>query len=60
MTGTDPTGRAMTFACGTDEQALERTLELERRGFREVAIIDRSGREHSAAAFERAMAIEFE
>ncbi len=58
--GTDPRGRAMTFACGTDEQALERAWELARRGFQQVRIADPSGREQSAAAFERSLNLEFE
>ncbi len=43
--GIDPKGRAMTFACGTDEQAMEKTWELQRRGFREVVVVDHSGKE---------------
>ncbi len=43
--GIDPKGRALTFACGTDEQAMEKTWELQRRGFREVVVVDHRGKE---------------
>ncbi len=58
--GIDPTGRAMTSACGTDEQAMEKTWELQRRGFREVVVIDHSGKELSAPAFERSLEIDWD
>ncbi|WP_232629897.1 hypothetical protein [Methylobacterium sp. Leaf118] len=58
--GTDPGGRAMTFACGTDEQALEKTWELARRGFRDIAVADPSGRQLSASAFERSLDLDYE
>ena len=58
--GIDPTGRAMTFACGTDEQAMEKTWELQRRGFREVVVIDHTGKERPAAAFERSLDIDWD
>lgn len=60
VTGTDPRGRRMTFACGTDEQALERTWDLARRGFHEITVSDPSGREQSAAAFERSLDLEYD
>lgn len=60
VTGTDPSGRAMTFACGTDEQALERTWDLARRGFHDIKVADPNGREQSAAAFERSLNLEFD
>ena len=58
--GIDPSGRAMTFACGTDEQAMERTWDLQRRGFRDVVVVDPTGRELGAAAFERTLDIEWD
>lgn len=58
--GIDPKGRAMTFACGTDEQAMEKTWELRRRGFRDVVVIDHKGKELGDAAFERSMNIEWD
>ena len=56
--GINPSGRAMTFACGTDEQAMEKTWELQRRGFREVVVVDPQGRELAAAVFERSLGID--
>lgn len=58
--GLDPNGRSMTFAAGTDQQAMEKTWELVRRGFRDVTVTDASGKEWSAAAFERSLDIEWE
>ena len=58
--GVDPSGRTVTFACGTDEQAMEKTWELQRRGFREVVVIDPQGRELGAVAFERSLDIDWE
>lgn len=58
--GTDPSGRVMTFACGTDEQAMEKTWELKRRGFRDVVVLDPKGRELAAAAFERSLDIDWD
>jgi hypothetical protein len=58
--GIDPSGRVMTFACGTDEQAMEKTWELARRGFREITVADPKGKEMSAAAFERSLNIDWE
>ena len=60
VTGTDPSGRTMAFACGTDEQALEKTWELTRRGFRDIEVSDPSGRAMNAAAFERSLDLEFD
>ena len=57
--GIDPSGRVMTFACGTDEQAMEKTWELARRGFREIMVADPKGKEMSAAAFERSLDIDW-
>jgi hypothetical protein len=57
--GIDPSGRAMTYACGTDEQAMERTWELKRRGFRDVVVIDPKGRELGAVAFEQSLEIDW-
>lgn len=56
----DPLGRVMVFACGTDEQAMEKTWELQRRGFRDVVVLDPAGRELSAVAFERSLDIDWE
>jgi hypothetical protein len=50
----------MTFACGTDEQAMEKTWELQRRGFRDVVVLDPTGRERSAVAFERSLDIDWD
>ncbi|MGH1589783.1 hypothetical protein [Methylobacterium sp. P5_C11] len=58
--GIDPSGRVMTFACGTDEQAMEKTWELARRGFREITVSDPRGKELTAAAFERSLNIDWE
>lgn len=58
--GIDPSGRAMTFACGTDEQAMEKTWELQRRGFRDIVVIDHTGKERSASAFERSLDIDWD
>ncbi len=58
--GIDPKGRAMTFACGTDEQAMEKTWELQRRGFREIVVVDTKGKELPAAAFERSLQIDWD
>lgn len=58
--GRDPAGRTVTFACGTDEQAMEKTWELARRGFRDVTVTDPRGKEWSAASFERSLDIDWE
>ena len=58
--GIDPSGRAITFACGTDEQAMEKTWELQRRGFRDVVVIDLKGRELVAPAFEQSLDIDWD
>jgi hypothetical protein len=58
--GIDPRGRAMTFACGTDEQAMERSWELQRRGFREIVVTDPKGNELPAAVFERSLEIDWD
>jgi len=58
--GTGPSGKAMTFACGTDEQAMEKTWELRRRGCRDVVVIDPKGKEHGDAAFERSLEIDWD
>jgi hypothetical protein len=51
--GIDPAWRRMTFACGTEDQALERAQDLTGRRFRDVVVIDPSGKETGAAAFMR-------
>lgn len=51
----DHLGRSATFACGTADQALEKTWELARRGFKDILVIDPKGQESSATAFERTM-----
>lgn len=51
----DPNGRAVTFACGTDEQALERAQELAGRGFRDITVVAPSGQVRTLRAFERLM-----
>jgi hypothetical protein len=43
----------MTFACGTAEQAVERALELTGRRFRDIVVIDPSGKQAGAAEFVR-------
>ncbi|HEV2542236.1 MULTISPECIES: hypothetical protein [Methylorubrum] len=60
VTGTDPSGRILAFACGTDEQALEKTWELAGRGFRDIVVADPKGREMSAIAFERALDLAYD
>lgn len=51
----DPAGRPATFACGTADQALEKTWELARRGFKDIVVTDPKGRASDAAAFERSL-----
>ena len=60
VTGTDPSGRTLAFACGTDEQALEKTWELAARGFRNISVADPKGREMSAIAFERSLDLDYD
>lgn len=55
----DPSRRVMSFACWTGEQAMERTWDLARRGFREVTVTDPKGKEMSAAAFEQSLDIDW-
>lgn len=50
---TDPHGQPVTVACGTAEQAVEKALELEARGFRDVMVTDLKGQVRSAAKFAR-------
>lgn len=57
--GIDPKGRVKTFACGTDEQAMEKVWELQRRAFREIVTVDHAGKEMRAAAFERSLEIDW-
>ncbi len=58
--GIDPSGRLTTFACGTDEQAMEKCWELDRRGFRDITVSDCNGKELSAAKFEQSLNIDWE
>lgn len=58
--GTDPTGRALTFACGTDLQALDKVRELMTRGFRDISVSDPKGRQTSGAAFEHSVGLEYD
>ena len=58
--GIDPSGKAMTFACGTDEQAMEKTWELRRRGFQAIVVVDQKGKELGDAAFERSLQIDWD
>lgn len=51
----DPAGRAMRFACGTDEQALERAQELAGRGFGDIYVVDPRGQARTLRVFERLM-----
>lgn len=51
----DTAGRVAIFACGTADQALEKTWELAGRGFKDILVIDPKGQEMNAAAFERSM-----
>ena len=51
----DPQGRPATFACGTDEQALERAQELASRGFRDIYVVEPKGQARTLRAFERLM-----
>ncbi len=50
---TDHRGAAVTFACGTADQAFERVLDLVGRGFTEIRITDPGTKEWSAADFRR-------
>ncbi|GJD51222.1 hypothetical protein OPKNFCMD_3974 [Methylobacterium crusticola] len=54
----DPAGRVMLFACGTADQALERTWDLARRGFKDIVIADPKGKEMNADVFERSMSVD--
>jgi hypothetical protein len=58
VTGTDPTGRTLAFACGTDLQALDKIRELMSRGFRDISVADPKGQQQSGAAFERTIGSE--
>lgn len=60
VTGTDPTGRVLTFACGTDLQALDRVRELMARGFRDISVADPRGQQTGGAAFERTVGLEYD
>ncbi|GJD45047.1 hypothetical protein MKK70_10335 [Methylobacterium sp. E-041] len=51
----DHAGRPATFACGTADQALEKTWELARRGFKDIVVTDPKGHASNAAAFERSL-----
>lgn len=51
----DHTGRAVVFACGTADQALEKTWELAGRGFKDILVASPTGREMNATAFEKSM-----
>jgi hypothetical protein len=48
----------MTFACGTAEQALERVQELTGRQFRDIVVIDPSGKEAGAEQFARVVDVD--
>ncbi|BCM82202.1 hypothetical protein NS228_04365 [Methylobacterium indicum] len=60
VTGTDPTGRALTFACGTDLQALDKVRELMGRGFRDISVADPKGRRTSGTAFEHSVGLDYD
>ncbi len=60
VTGTDPTGRALTFACGTDLQALDKVRELMARGFRDISVADPKGQRTNGTAFERSVGLEYD
>ncbi|MGX7709489.1 hypothetical protein [Methylobacterium sp. Gmos1] len=60
MTGTDPTGRTLTFACGTDLQALDKVRELMTRGFRDISVVDLRGQQTNGIAFERSEGLEYD
>lgn len=51
----DHGGRAVSFACGTAEQALDRMIELTSRGFDQVRLTDPKGKEWTLRDFERSM-----
>lgn len=51
----DPQGRAMTFACGTADQALDTAEDLAGRGFREIYVVEPRGQVRTMAAFARLM-----
>lgn len=44
----------VSFACGTADQALDKSDELSARGFKDVTIKDPKGKEWTAAAFSQA------
>jgi hypothetical protein len=60
VAGTDPTGRALVFACGTDLQALDKVRELMSRGFRDISVADPKGQQQSGATFERSIGAEYD
>ena len=60
VTGTDPTGRALTFACGTDLQALDKVRELMGRGFRDISVSDPTGQKISGTAFEHSVGLDYD
>jgi hypothetical protein len=60
VTGTDPRGRTLAFACGTDLQALDKIRELMARGFRDISVADPKGQHTSGSAFERSVGLEYD
>jgi hypothetical protein len=44
---------SVSIACGTAEQALEKLLDLLRRGFQDLTVTDPKGREWTADDFQR-------
>lgn len=60
VTGTDPTGRTLAFACGTNLQALDKVRELMARGFHDISVADPKGQQTSGTAFERSVGLEYD
>ena len=51
----DHEGRAVVFACGTADQALDRANELASRGFKDIYVVEPRGQVRTMAAFARLM-----
>ena len=49
---TGPNG-PVSFACGTDEQAFDRVLQLLRFGLEDVGVVDPAGKVSTAEQFRR-------
>lgn len=47
----DHRGEAVTFACGTPDQAFDKVLQLTAQGYQDLRVIDPSGKERTGTAF---------